>query len=217
MKHTHNHLVEVADALRFRPISADTKTKYYDLFKQGHSPASAHLKLETNLLYSDDPQLLADRNTNPKLSDVYNLFNKWRKNNLGVRTGKQLFTDLEKRVNVYNEEHREEGGRAVVQRFCKKEGIDDDQPLVLAICTPLMARVHKYIQQSCELVFIDSSRSFEDYNNPIFVLSTSSAAGDLPLGVVVTSGESASIIHTCMTNLKSLNIISMAKEVRLPS
>ena len=163
MKHTHNHLIEVADALRFRPMSADTKSKYYDLFRQGHSPASAHLEYETNLMYCDDPQLaLADRNTNPKLSDVYNLFNKWRKTNLGVRTGKELFTDLEKRVNVYNDEHRGEGGRALIQRFCRKEGKVDDQPLVLSICTPLMARVHKYIQQSCELVFIDSSCSFED-------------------------------------------------------
>ena len=64
-----------------------------------------------------------------------------------------------------------------------------------------MARVHKYIQQSSELVFIDSSSSFEDYNNPIFVMSTSSAAGGLPLGVVVTSGESASTINSGMTQL----------------
>ena len=35
-KHIHNHLVNVADALRFRPIAEDTKVKYYDLFKQGH-------------------------------------------------------------------------------------------------------------------------------------------------------------------------------------
>ena len=65
-----------------------------------------------------------------------------------------------------------------------------------------MARVHKYIQQSCELVFIDSSCSFEDFNNPRFVISTSSAAGGLPLGVVVTSGESASTVQICMTKLQ---------------
>ena len=96
IKHTHNHLVHVADALRFRPIAEDTKAKYYDLFKQGHSPSSAHLEYETNLMFLDKPHLLADRNINPKISDVYNLFNKWRKTNLGERTGKQLFTDIEK-------------------------------------------------------------------------------------------------------------------------
>ena len=67
-----------------------------------------------------------------------------------------------------------------------------------------MSRVHQHIQQAGELVFIDSSSSFDDYNNPMFVISTSSAAGRLPLGVVVTSGESSSIINSAMTHLKSL-------------
>ena len=38
----------------------------------------------------------------------------------------------------------------------------------------------------------------------MFVISTSSAAGGLPLRVVVTSGESSSIINSAMTHLKSL-------------
>ena len=46
---------------------------------------TAHLQYETQLIYKDT-QLLADRHINPKISDVYKLFNKWRKSNLGVRT-----------------------------------------------------------------------------------------------------------------------------------
>ena len=38
----------------------------------------------------------------------------------------------------------------------------------------------------------------------MFVLSTSSAAGGLPLGVVVTSGESSSIVYQAMCALKRL-------------
>ena len=155
-------------------------------------------------MYKDKPQLLADRNINPKISDVYNIFNKWRKDNLGIRTGKELFIELEKRVNIYNENNKDIDGKASVQRFCKNEGKDDDQPLILAICTPLMSRVHRYIQQSGELVFIDSSSSFDDYNNPMFVISTSSSAGGLPLGVVVTSGESSSTINSAMNHLKCI-------------
>ena len=46
-------------------------------------------------------------------------------------------------------------------------------------------------------MFIDSSSSFDDnYMNPMFVISTSSSAGGLPLGIVVTSGESLSIINS---------------------
>ena len=47
-------------AMRYRPISESTKDKYYDLFRQGHSPSSAHLEYETHLTYMDDPKLLAD-------------------------------------------------------------------------------------------------------------------------------------------------------------
>ena len=86
------------------------KKKYYDLFRQGHSPSSAHLEYETKLTYKDT-QLLADRHINPKISDVYNLFNKWRKPNLGVRTGKQIFTELEHRASIYNDSNNHTGGK----------------------------------------------------------------------------------------------------------
>ena len=67
-----------------------------------------------------------------------------------------------------------------------------------------MSRVHENIQQSKELIFVDSFSSFDDFNNPMFVVSASSAAGGLPLGVVVTSGESSSIVYQAMCALKRL-------------
>ena len=156
-------------------------------------------------------QLLADRHINPKISDVYNLFNKWRKSNLGVRTGKQLFTELEHRINIYNDSNNHTGGKAIIHRFCKGSKVKDtadnkeaEQPLILAICTPLMSRVHQHVYQSKELVFVDASSSFEDFNNPLFVMSTSSAAGGLPLGIIITSAESANVIHKGMTTLTEL-------------
>ena len=44
----------------------------------------------------------------------------------------------------------------------------------------------------------------EDFKNPLFVISTSSAAGGLPLGIVVTSAKSAGVIRKGMTTLKQL-------------
>ena len=91
LKHTHNHLIIIADALRFRPISEKTKDTYYELFIQ----LLVHtLNMKPIFMYTD-PHVLADRHENPKVSDVFNLFNKWRKSNLGVRAGKELFTALE--------------------------------------------------------------------------------------------------------------------------
>ena len=109
----------MADALRFSPVSESPKEKYYDLFTQGHSPSSAHLEYETHLTYMDNPKLLADRNVNPKICDVYNLCKKWRKCNLGVRSGKQLFTELEKRIIVYNDTHSNAGVRQLYKGIVK--------------------------------------------------------------------------------------------------
>ena len=209
LKHIHNHPVHIADALRFRRVSDETCEKYYGLFKLGHSPASAHLEYETNLMLEhDNPHVLADRSLNPKISDVYNLFNKWRKTNLGKRTGLDLFEQLEKCVAIYNEENKTKGGKALLKRYtsvkCKSKEDHKDQPLILAICTPLMARVHEHVMQSSELIFVDASSSFDDFNNPMFVLSTLSAAGGLPLGIVLTSGETANIIHEAMSTLSEL-------------
>ena len=38
---THNHPIRVADALKYRKVSEETKQKFVDLFKAGHSPVSA--------------------------------------------------------------------------------------------------------------------------------------------------------------------------------
>ena len=61
LKHDFNHPVHAADALRFRSIAEDTRKKYYELFKLGHTPSSAHLEYETTLmLKKENPRALAD-------------------------------------------------------------------------------------------------------------------------------------------------------------
>ena len=63
------------------------------------------------------------------------------------------------------------------------------QPLIITTCTPLMARVHKNVKQSGEMIFCDSTSCLKKYNCSLFVFSTSSTAGGLPLGVAITSDE----------------------------
>ena len=76
---------------------------------------------------------------------------------------------------TYNESNKDIGGKASVQRFHTTEG-ECDQPLILAICTPLMSRVHQHIQQAGELVFIDSSSSFDDYDYNNNIITNDSQA-----------------------------------------
>ena len=73
-----------------------------------------------------------------------------------------------------------------------------EQSLILVICTLLMSRVDKNIHQSKELVFVDASSSIKDLINFCYVY-TSSAAGGLPLGIVITSAESADVTQRMTT------------------
>ena len=61
--------------------------------------------------------------------------------------------------------------------------------MVVAICTPLMSRVHQFVQKAGEMVFCDSTSTLDRFNTSLFVLSTSNACGGLPLGAILTSDE----------------------------
>ena len=76
--------------------------------------------------------------------------------------------------------------------------------MIIAICTPLMSRVHQSIQQSREMIFCDSTLSLDRFNTSLFVLSTSNAVGGLPLGVVITSDEEKGTISQGLDLLKMI-------------
>ena len=218
----HDHPVDSAHSLSFRDVTDEAKTIFHEYFKNGHSAASARHEHELCLqLSSSDPQLvetlLADRATNPNVQDVSRLLAAWRTQQLGPDSGEGMFDRLEEEVKVYNEQHAEDGGKAIIQRFNASQHVHEDgaaksekmvlsskQPLILAICTPVMARAHRYVRQASELVFMDATSSLDRFNCPTFILSTGSAAGAIPLGVFVVSDESTSTIAAGLNLLKSV-------------
>ena len=152
--------------------------------------------------------LHADRSVNPLAQDIYYLFRTWREERYGKERGEQMFAKLETLVGQYNEKHSSEGGYAYLQRYnISNASVKCLQPLVLAVCTPLMARVHKLIRQACELTYCDSTASLDRYNCPTFILSTSCSADGFPLGVVITSGENEPTITEALTFMKEFTII----------
>ncbi len=192
----HNHSIKSAHALTFKPMSTATIAEFHIMFQQGHSPSSAKHLHDLNLITEHEnglPELervRADRAVNPNLQDVYYLFRKWREQNNGKPNGKEMFDRLEEMVKKYNDDHYSDGGRAFLQRYMSKDQNDTtwestcsviDQPMILAVCTPLMARAHQMIRQSAELIYCDSTGSLDRYNSPTFVLSTSCSAGGVPL------------------------------------
>lgn len=74
----------------------------------------------------------------------------------------------------------------------------------IALCSPLMKRVHSYVRQSSELVFVDSSGGVDRHGCRVFLMMTHSAVGGLPLGVLITSSESENILTAGFQLLKDL-------------
>ena len=216
----HNHAITCAKALTFRPISAATTKVMHTYFEQGHSPSSALHTYHLNLAieHDNDAELdftLADRSLNPMYSDIYYIFKKWRMKQHGEPNGEKMFEKLEEAIKEYNEKHKLQGGKAHIQRFERKTNIkseswDDkpgdctDTPLVLAVCTPLMTRAHEMLRQAGELIFCDSTASLDRHNCPTFIMSTSSSGGGIPLGVVITSGESEDVLAEAFSHLRSV-------------
>ena len=225
---THNHPIESAHVLSFRPISSETKSKYYKLFQSGHSAASARHYYETMLMDIHDEaglqEVLSDRAINPLLQDVSRMYDKWRITEYGTKhNGKDLADSLTEEIKMYNQANANSGGKAYVQVY--DVGSDEEtesdsdfikppktkqkklvkkrhsQPLIITACTPLMARVHENIQQSGEMIFCDSTSCLEKYNCSLFIISTSSSAGGLPLGVTITSDEKQLTIKAAFQQL----------------
>ena len=224
---THNHPLESAHALAFRPIAPETKEEFFEMFRKGHTAASAFHWNETKLYLDggEDQVSLADRAVNPTKKDVSRLYSEWQKRELGSDNGKSLFDRLDIEISSYNEANSETGGKAKLQRFEKdaadsENDTDDDleppktkkrkttitkgKPMIIAVCTPLMFRVHENIQQAGEMTFCDATSSLDRFNTSLFILSTSHAAGGLPLGVIMTSDEQEETIRQGLELLKEV-------------
>jgi len=164
----HNHTIIAGDVLRRHTASAATEQKLVDLYKHGHSPKSAlqYLKAEIEENAQDDDLhiALADRSICPDLVYCHYIFKKLFKRKYGNPEDSVRLEDF---INDLNIEYGETIARQEVY----------DGKSLIAICTPLMKRVHQNIQEAAELMFVDSSGSFERDGYRIFLFITHSKAG----------------------------------------
>ena len=127
---------------------------------------------------------------------------------------------------MYNEKWKDQGGYAKLQPFkssCVEDPVSGDdtdkendndsdvstpkpkrqkregsQPFVLVLCTPLMARAHACLPQAAEIAYCDATSSLDRFNTALFIISTSHAAGGIPLAVLMTSDEKLSTIYSAL-------------------
>ena len=184
----HNHPLNSAHVLSFRPISNEVKENFVELFRKGHTAASADHWHETKLYLDggEDHTLLADRASNPTKSDISRLYSEWQKKELGDDNGKGMFDQLQAEISAYNDVCSKLGGKAKFRCFQQAPGSSGDsedevdhppkkyfkqreQPMIIAVCTPLMSNVHEHIQQAGEMVFCDSTSSLDRFNTSLFI------------------------------------------------
>ncbi|CAB4431977.1 unnamed protein product, partial [Rhizophagus irregularis] len=202
IRFTHNHVINSAESLSFRHVKGEVREKYLELFKDGHSPATAKYSYEDELhLFAENDQelseLLADRGNNPDYGYVVRLFQEYRENILGSPNGKKMFERLAQVIESYNISGN---GRAVFQEYDAQAG----KSFILCIVTSLMCRIHERIPQAGEICYMDASASFESLNTSITLLYTSCAVGALPLGLFITSDELEITLEKALNLLKTI-------------
>ena len=82
------------------------------------------------------------------------------------------------------------------------EQIDDG--VIVALCTPLMKRVHSLIKNSGEMMFMDAGGCMDRLNYRVFLLLTHSPAGGLPIGVLITPNEQCQTISRALLLYQSM-------------
>ena len=196
MQHQHNHAIDIAAALKFRDMGPETKQTLLELFRHGHTASSALNLLKTDLLlqHGDDYyKVAADGHYVPSASKVQKLYESEFKLEYGAMTGNDMIGDLERLLAEYSSK-----GNGGVAKF----GRCNDQYFV-AICSPVMARAHQKLSQTSELVMVDAAGGMDRQRHRVYFFVTPTAAGGIPVGVIVSSSEQQEVFDAAVSCLKS--------------
>jgi hypothetical protein len=131
------------------------------LYAAGHTPAAARQQflkeLKASCINDIDYHLKkADRSITPRRRDFHYLYDQYNKENFGGKNV-EMYEKLAEKIGEYNKEHPEASTHYQLYG-------GDETPLLIAIVTPLMKRVHQNIPQSGELLFVDATSNTEEHN-----------------------------------------------------
>ena len=74
------------------------------------------------------------------------------------------------------------------------------QPMIVTICTPMMARAHQNLPQAAEVMYCDSTSCLDRFNTSVFLFSTNHAGGSIPVGIALTSDEKESTLCSALSD-----------------
>ena len=174
--YNHNHAIQAADAMRFRPVSEETKKMLIDLFEEDVAPSAAYRRVID--YFETDAESLADRHNVPDYKWVYNFHAKYIKNKFGTANGPDVYMRLQNVIKGYNREKGKE--LAKVQQTATGETI-------IVICDEFNHRVHENIPAAGDLLIMDATANLDRNDTKLFHLMCPSPIGGLPLGTIITT------------------------------
>lgn len=132
----------------------------------------------------------------PLLANIFlfRLFEKVCRGEYGAQQGPSMLEALGRQVEEYNTKCGE---------VCARMTTSSAGAPLIAICSPLMRRVHT-TKHSGELCFIDSSGNMDREDCRVFLLLTHTCAGGIPLGIIITQAEDKGTIFEGLELLKEL-------------
>ena len=141
----HNHSVNSFHLRSFCPILPSTNAAFENYFESGLSASEVFHHHEIKLMQdSISVMLLAGRKYCPSLTSVNYMYGKWQSHKNGVSNGQSMFNTLTTTIENYSNKNPTKRGKCFRQNF--EQFNNFEQPLIVAICTPLMNRVHQLRQ-----------------------------------------------------------------------
>lgn len=184
----HNHAVRTLESSNFKELTVESIEEIKKLHEAGEIPSTARQiflkKFRSN--WSNDLDFhvkKADRSTVPRRRDFCYIYHQYAKERFGGKNGEML-----EKLSAKFDEFQETNPDASVDYQIYG---GNNTPLVIAVVTPLMKRIHKYVPQSGELIFVDSTLK-------VFLLCAANVAGALPCGLLITSDEKESALKQSM-------------------
>lgn len=194
----HNHPILAKEALRRRRPSKAVEDIFTKMFEKRHSPSSAVTTHKFNLqMECGDSYFVtsADRSKCPDVKWASRLYYKIYHKVYGHPEGKELHNSIQNFIDKYNKEQASK---------CAAFQLVNDTDIIIAICTPLMKRVHERLRSAGEIMFVDSSGTMDAHNTRVFLLLCPSLAGGLPLGVLMVSSEAENVLQPALQLWKTL-------------
>ena len=193
----HNHSIESANAVKYHEVRKETKNKFFELFGEGHSAASAYHDYKNHLMakYGDNfVTVSADRAIMPDKKWVANYHAVYMQEAFGKINSPEAYEKAVEKVQEYNKKHGEE--LCVIKQM---EGVT-----IVAVCDKLSKRVHNELPQAGDIIYVDATSNLDRQDSKLIKFMTCSPAGGLPLGFVITPSEGEDVLQAAFETFKEV-------------